>query len=157
MQHDYEVMRYLVLNYLQDIKHKQLLVEQAHEQIAKQESALTLQGIDYSHKAQVTTPQGNTNPQEQNIMQLLELRQRAIDTQAHNSQDIEQARSICESCTDMYVLWLKYVKGHSFAEVGRMVGYSLRSVKRRAHDGVIKLYYEMPEHYRLAIPNAMPN
>ena len=157
MQHDYEVMRYLALNYLRDIKHKQLLVEQAHEQIAKQESALTLQGIDYSRKAQVTTSTGNTNPQEQSIMQLLELRQRAIDTQAHNSQDIETARNICTSCTDIYVLWLKYVEGHSFAEVGRMVGYSLRSVKRRAHDGIIQLYYEMPEQYRLAIPNAMPN
>lgn len=156
MVHDYDVMRYLVLNYLKDIKHKKLIVEQAFEQIERQESALTLQGIDYKKKTQVTTSTGNTNPQEQNIMQLLELRQQAIDEQAHNSMDIEQARNICASCTNTYILWLKYVEGYQFEEIGRIVGYSLRSVKRRAHDGVIQLYYEMPEEYRRAIPNAAP-
>lgn len=152
--HDYETMRFCVNDYLKYIRAIDQTLSEIAEDIQRIESQLTLMGMsfDEGHGS------GNHDKLADGVIKAQELRQRWQDNMAHFSDDYDHAKELCLPVhPSRYALWLHEVEGYTWAFVGRKIGYSERQAKTMGHQGIIDVYYVMPEEFRRdPIPNAMP-
>ena len=91
------------------------------------------------------------------VAKLLELRERLSAEHARCANDLAYARALCRGNEDMRAVWLHKVERAPYAEIGRILGCSAMTARRRVAAGERMVYATMPEEWRrYAIPNAMP-
>ena len=91
------------------------------------------------------------------MAKLLELRERLSAEHARCANDLAYARALCRGSEDVRAVWLHKVERATYSEIGRILGCSAMTARRRVAAGERMVYATMPEEWRrYAIPNAMP-
>lgn len=124
------------------------------DQMAKQQASLALMGISYGFG------RGSASADKipDGVAKAFELRERWSEAYARLADGIEHARAIC---SDQYpgrrILWMRIVDGMSWRQISSKMHYSTKHLQRKADNGVVSVYYAMPEEWRRdPIPNAAP-
>lgn len=153
--HDYEAMKHCVEEYLRYIASIPKTLEIIDGEMAYVQSRLTLCGYSYEGMRGGSSS-GDQLPE--GVIKLMELRQRRDDECAHFADDHARAQDLCLPIhPNRHVVWLHYVDGHSWDAGVRVYGYQDRQTRRMGEQGIVELYYLMPEEWRRnPIPNAMP-
>ena len=153
MNHDPQLIRACVLNYLREIRNIKESLESIEEQVERQSSRLDLMGITYNDMPH--SPNVNTDKVPDGVSELIELRESLDAAYYSYARELERARSICLPVNfPAYLLWLHHVEGLAWWKVANKVGYSTDHTQHIAAKGYEYVYQMMPEEYRL-IPKAL--
>lgn len=154
MEHADEVMTLCVDAYMCHVRGMRVAIEDMEMEIADHEQSLALMGVDYSRSGG-GKPTSDKLPD--GIAKLLALRDRLAEQHARCSMEIAYARQLCRGNEDLRALWMHEVDRSTYSEVGRVLGCSAMTARRRVGQGRRLMYMMMPEQWRRdAIPNAMP-
>lgn len=154
LDHDDGVMAFCVDAYMGYVRGLALSIEDIEDEVSQHEQSLSLMGVDYSRGGSAGA---KADKLPDGVAKLLELRERLSAEHARCANDLAYARALCRGSEDMRAVWLHKVERASYAEVGRILGCSAMTARRRVAAGERMVYATMPEEWRrYAIPNAMP-
>lgn len=144
----FDGMEYHVLMYLDDVAGRVRAIDACRERISEAEADLLLHGITYSDMPGSPNAYGDAMPD--GVIRLIEQRERHADAVAEHSAEVDRAWRLCMGggSESMRVLWLYYVQGMPWSKVAKAVHYSERKVYAMRVDGIVELYYAMPDEWR---------
>ena len=152
--HDYEVMRICVRAYLRAMARAQMKLDMIEEQMARLQARMALRGVDYTAQG----PSGVASPDKMpdGMAALREVRDMWDAHYAHTGEEMAQALLLCApDRPNRHALWLHEVERMTWTAVAAALHVSERTAKRMGEQGVVELYYAMPEQWRRdPIPNA---
>lgn len=153
-EHNFETMRHCVYAYLRHVRGAIGEISAIEEQMAKQQASLALMGMSYD----VGHGSAYADKIPDGVAKAFELRDKWSEAYARLADGIELARTIC---SDEYpgrrILWMKVVDGMSWRQISSKMHYSTKHLQRKADNGIVSVYYAMPEEWRRdPIPNAAP-
>lgn len=153
-EHDFETMRHCVYAYLRHIKGSLGEIAAIEEQMARQQASLALMGITYDFGR----GSASTDKIPDGVAKAFDLRDRWSEAYARLADGIEEARGICsDKYAERRILWMRIVDGMSWRQISSRMHYSTKHLQRKADNGVVSVYYAMPEEWRRdPIPNAAP-
>lgn len=153
-EHDFETMRHCVYAYLRHVRGSIGEISAIEEQMARQQASLALMGTTYDFGRGAASadkiPDG--------VAKAFELRDRWSEAYSRLADGIEEARGICsDEYAERRILWMRIVDGMSWRQISSKMHYSTKHLQRKADNGVVSVYYAMPEEWRRdPIPNAAP-
>ncbi|MEC4272731.1 hypothetical protein VJ923_06135 [Adlercreutzia sp. R25] len=149
-----DVMREAVRSWLSDVRRRERSVRDLEHRIAEARARVTgLRGIDYTNMG--PSGSGGHDAMQEGIAAIEELCTEWSEAVAHAAESIAEAYEVMDACsTPGYAVMRHCLLGETWAEVGRSVGYSERSVRLMSGNGYAEVWARMPEQARRdAFPN----
>ena len=144
----YELMKLCVVSYLdgiRDIKDKRKGIEDEIERIS---SSIDVLGARFN----LTPGSPNLDVEKipRGVIEMMERREELTDYIQDSEREYQRAWELCGPLSgNRYLLWLHYVEGMTWGEVGDERGMSRRSTISHARLAVEELYALLPEHNRI--------
>lgn len=154
-EHDLEVMRLCVKQYLGHMKHYYDDLREIEIRIRTIETRLGLLGVSYDGISVSVSIDGDQIGER--LAEIYELRAELLDRMTAYERLFQDAQDICQPHhVGRYAVWLHEVEGRDWAYVGRIIGYEERQARRIADGGIREIYELMPREYQSqALPNAL--
>lgn len=156
MEHDFEVMKICVYDYLHYVRSLEASLLAIGEDIERQQARIELGAVRYGRIGGRSALDVDKVPD--GVARLMELRDKWSAEFARYADYLTSAKAVCRPIYEnRYILWLHRVEGLKWDAVARRIGASTQTCRRAERMGVQELYTLMPEEFRRdAIPNAAP-
>lgn len=156
LEHDFEVMRICVHDYLHYIRSIEASLLAMEEDIENQRARIEYGAVRYGRVGGRGALDVNKVPD--GVARLMELRDQWLDEYAKHADELARAKALCRPIYEnRHTLWLRRVEGLTWATVARRAGVSITTCNRCERLGIQELYELLPEEFRRdAIPNAAP-
>ena len=156
MEHDFEVMRTCVHEYLRHVRDTGASLSAIEEAIERQQARMEPGALSCNRIGGRSALDVGKAPE--GVARLAELRERWSEEFALCADDLTEAKCLCRPIHEnRYILWLHRVEGLKWEIVASKTGTSVQTCRRAERSGVMELYALMPERWRREpIPNAAP-
>jgi len=156
LEHDFEVMRACVHEYLRHVRSAGASLSAAEEAIERQRARMEPGALSCNRIGVRSALDVCKMPEE--VARLAELRKRWSEEFALCADDLAEAKRLCRPVHgNRYILWLHRAEGLRWEAVARRTGVSVQTCRRAEGNGMRELYALMPERWRRdPIPNAAP-
>ena len=148
MQHNFEVMKFCVNEYLSKVKYADTIIRQAREDLEQARAALRLCAVDYTAEYIKAYPVAGDDALNRKIHKLQMMESQYTEKLDFYGGLKAQALDICTLSDQRMCVWYRRIENLKDAEIAKKYACSTATVRRWIVEGYQNIYYLMPEEYR---------